>query len=81
MPNAVASHGTIAAPSPLSSPSRENRMYVGIISSCVGIMIVATIAKNPTLRPTEPQPREPVARERAQHEVRDDRDDRDDQRC
>ena len=38
-------------------------------------MIVATITKKPSVAPGELQPGEPVAGERAQHQVRDDRDD------
>jgi hypothetical protein len=39
----------MAAPRLSISRSRENRRYVGIISSWVGIMIVARIMKIPTL--------------------------------
>ena len=47
----MASHGTIAAPSVSISPILENMTNVGIISSWIGIMIVATIRKKPIERP------------------------------
>ena len=51
MPKAEVSQGTNAAARVSTRPSRLNMRKVGIISSWIGTITVATMAKNPTVRP------------------------------
>jgi hypothetical protein len=51
MPKAEASHGTNAAARVSTRPARANIRYVGIISSCIGIITVATTARKARPRP------------------------------
>ena len=62
------------------TPMRLNMMNVGIISSWIGTMIVATIKKNVSVAAGEPQPGEAVSGQTAEHEMRHHGDDRHDRR-
>ncbi|WP_349866398.1 hypothetical protein [Leifsonia sp. WHRI 6310E] len=80
MPNAVASHGTMAAPSPFSSPSFANRIVGRDHQQLRRDHDRREDHQEPEVASREPQAGEPVPGQRAQDDVRHDRGHRHDDR-